>query len=49
MRIPLIMLTSHAFAEHRARAAAVGADLFLPKPVLPDELARHIARLLARP
>jgi len=46
MTIPLIMLTSHAFAQHRDRAAAVGSDLFLAKPILPDELARHISRLL---
>lgn len=44
--IPLIMLTAHAFAEHRERAAAVGADAFLAKPVLPDDLAREIRRIL---
>lgn len=45
-RIPLIMLTAHAFTEHRDRAAAVGADGFLAKPVLPDVLAREIRRML---
>jgi len=45
--IPLIMLTAHAFAEHRERAAAVGADAFLPKPVLPDALAIEIKKVLA--
>lgn len=45
-RIPLIMLTAHAFSEHRDRAAAVGADGFLAKPVLPDVLAREIRRML---
>ena len=44
--IPLIMLTAHAFAEHRERAAAVGADAFLAKPVLPDALALEIRRIL---
>ena len=44
--IPLIMLTAHAFAEHRERATAVGADAFLAKPVLPDALAREIRRML---
>lgn len=44
--IPLIMLTAHAFAEHRDRAAAVGADAFLAKPVLPDALAREIRKML---
>ena len=44
--IPLIMLTAHAFQEHRDRAAALGADAFLAKPVLPDELAREIRKIL---
>jgi CheY-like chemotaxis protein len=46
--IPLIMLTAHAFAEHRQRAADVGADAFLAKPVLPDALAAEIRKVLAR-
>jgi two-component system cell cycle response regulator DivK len=45
--IPLIMLTAHAFTEHRDRAAEVGADAFLAKPVLPDALAVEIRRVLA--
>jgi CheY-like chemotaxis protein len=45
--IPLIMLTAHAFVEHRQRAAEVGADAFLSKPVLPDALAVEIRRILA--
>jgi len=44
--IPLIMLTAHAFQEHRERAAKVGADGFLAKPVLPDQLAKEIRRVL---
>ena len=44
--IPLIMLTAHAFQEHRDRAAQVGADAFLAKPVLPDQLAAEIRRVL---
>jgi two-component system, cell cycle response regulator DivK len=44
--IPLIMLTAHAFQEHRDRAAEVGADSFLAKPVLPDQLAAEIRRVL---
>ena len=44
--IPLIMLTAHAFQEHRERAAQIGADGFLAKPVLPDELTREIRRVL---
>ncbi|HEY2433255.1 MAG TPA: response regulator [Vicinamibacterales bacterium] len=46
--IPLIMLTAHAFVEHRERAAQVGADAFLAKPVLPDALAQEIRRVLAQ-
>lgn len=45
--IPLIMLTAHAFNEHRERAAEVGADAFLAKPVLPDVLATEIRKVLA--
>ena len=45
--IPLIMLTAHAFEEHRRRAADVGADAFLAKPVLPDVLAVEIKKVLA--
>jgi CheY-like chemotaxis protein len=44
--IPLIMLTAHAFDEHRLRAAEVGADAFLAKPVLPDALAAEIRKVL---
>ena len=44
--IPLIMLTAHAFDEHRERAMKAGADGFLAKPVLPDALAREIRQFL---
>jgi two-component system, cell cycle response regulator DivK len=44
--IPLIMLTAHAFEEHRERARQAGADGFLAKPVLPDRLAAEIRRVL---
>jgi len=44
--IPLIMLTAHAFDEHRERAKQAGADGFLAKPVLPDALAREIRHFL---
>ena len=37
--IPVVMLTAHAFQEHRERAEEVGADAFMAKPVLPDALA----------
>lgn len=44
--IPLIMLTAHAFQEHRDRAVEAGADGFLAKPVLPDRLASEIRKVL---
>ena len=44
--IPLIMLTAHAFDEHRERAKKAGCDGFLAKPVLPDALAREIRQCL---
>jgi chemosensory pili system protein ChpA (sensor histidine kinase/response regulator) len=44
--IPLIMLTAHAFDEHRERARRAGADGFMAKPVLPDALAREIRQML---
>ena len=34
----VVMLTAHAFDEHRRRAEAVGADAFLAKPVQLMEL-----------
>jgi DNA-binding response OmpR family regulator len=40
------MLTAHAFQEHRERAADAGADGFLVKPVLPDQLTAEIRRVL---
>ena len=43
--IPVLMLTGHAYDEHRTKAASVGADGFLPKPVLPDHLAREVRRV----
>jgi two-component system, cell cycle response regulator DivK len=45
--LPLIMLTAHAFEQHRQRAAATGADAYLAKPVLPDALAVEIRKVLA--
>ena len=43
---PVVMLTAHAFDEHRQRAQAIGTDGFLAKPVLPDELARAVREIL---
>jgi two-component system cell cycle response regulator DivK len=44
--IPVIMLTGHVLGDARERALAAGADGFIPKPCLPDELARHILQTL---
>ena len=46
--VPVLILTAHVFAEHRNRAAEVGADGFIGKPCMPDELAREIATALTR-
>ena len=47
--IPVLMLTGHVLLDSRERAIAVGADGFLPKPCLPDELIREIRIVLQRP
>ena len=46
--VPVLILTAHVFAEHRRRAEEVGADGFIGKPCMPDELAREIAAALRR-
>lgn len=45
-RIPVLMLTGHVLKESQERAAEAGADGFIPKPCLPDELSREIKRAL---
>jgi two-component system, cell cycle response regulator DivK len=44
--IPVLMLTGHVLKESQDRAAAAGADGFIPKPCLPDELSREIRSAL---
>src|SRR5258708_39787027 len=44
--IPLIMLTAHAFDEHRERAMQARAGRFFPQPRLPDAPARGIPPVL---
>jgi CheY-like chemotaxis protein len=44
--IPVLMLTGHVLKESQERAADVGADGFIPKPCLPDELSREVTRVL---
>jgi CheY-like chemotaxis protein len=40
--IPVIMMTGNVVSEARDRAFAAGADGFIPKPCLPDELSEQI-------
>ena len=44
--IPVLMLTGHVLKESQERAAQAGADGFIPKPCLPDELSREIKSAL---
>jgi two-component system, cell cycle response regulator DivK len=44
--IPVIMLTGHVLGDARDRALAAGADGFIAKPCLPDELVRQILQTL---
>jgi two-component system, cell cycle response regulator DivK len=46
--IPIIALTAHALAEHRARAFEVGCDDYLAKPVEPREVLAVVRRHLDR-
>jgi two-component system, cell cycle response regulator DivK len=46
--IPIIVLSGHLLEESRQAALAAGADAYLTKPCLPDDLARHIDELLDR-
>jgi len=36
--IGIIVVSGHAFAQHREQVARAGADVFLPKPCLPQTL-----------
>jgi CheY-like chemotaxis protein len=44
--IPVIALTAHALPEDRARAAAVGCDGYLTKPVEPRRVIEEVNRFL---
>ena len=45
---PAIALTAFARVEDRVRALSAGFDMFVPKPVEPDELVAVISGLLSR-
>jgi CheY-like chemotaxis protein len=44
-QIPAIALTSYVRVEDRTRALAAGFNMFVPKPVQPDELITAIVNL----
>ena len=46
--IPVLMLTGHVLGDARERALAAGADGFIPKPCLPDDLAQQVLLTLRR-
>src|SRR6476661_3398604 len=46
-RLPFLMLTARASAEHRLSALELGIDDYLPKPFLAHELLVRVANLLA--
>ena len=46
-RLPFLMLTARASAEHRLSALELGVDDYLPKPFLAHELLVRVGNLLA--
>jgi CheY-like chemotaxis protein len=46
--VPVLILTAHVFPEHQKQAQQVGADGFIGKPCMPDDLAREITAVLQR-
>lgn len=46
--ILIVAVTGHAAPAHRDEALRAGFDLFLAKPCLPREIARHVVELLDR-
>ena len=44
--IPVIALTAHALDTDRARAAEIGFDVFLAKPVEPRRVVSEVRKLL---
>ncbi|MHB1265020.1 MAG: response regulator [Gemmatimonadaceae bacterium] len=47
-QIPIVALTAHALAEHRAEAVAAGCDGYLAKPVEPREVLAEVRRWLGK-
>ena len=46
--VPVILLTGYPFKAIEQGALEAGADVFLTKPCLPEDLATHVQRLLDR-
>ena len=46
--IPVLMMTGHVLGDAKERALAAGAQGFIPKPCLPDELTRRIVATLRK-
>ena len=46
--IPVVLLTAYPLHAVQGGALEAGADDFLTKPCLPDQLERHVRRLLGR-
>jgi CheY-like chemotaxis protein len=46
--IPILIVSAHAMKEERNQAMIAGADDFLAKPALPDDLLAHIRALVNR-
>jgi two-component system chemotaxis response regulator CheY len=46
-QIPILIVTSRADDDSRARALAAGASSFLPKPFAPPDILSEVKRLLA--
>ena len=47
--IPILLLSGHAMAHERAVGLSAGADGYVSKPCLPEELANQIRALVNRP
>ena len=47
-RIPVVVLTGYAFRAIQQGALEAGADVFLTKPCLPEDLERSVRELLGR-
>lgn len=46
-RTPIVALTAHATMEDRLACLSAGMDLWLPKPIVPDDLAGALSRFLS--